>query len=261
MTTLSGGKVLDEINNLNQPPKDLTSVNVTFAPPAIDVAGDHNTRLTVTGNPGRGYYGSVDVFYNRAVLSESAPDAHLRSIQPFTKPLIISLLNNLYGLALSLEDLMDFTPPVLNLNEQATLTLTADPASLGWTGSMDVTFLYGRTHLSEIITVSILNTLTHPVDTRVGKQSLRMDTWGRDFTCLRDAIKPVAGTYTDFTTVQKACTYLGIALWEPGTIADHATSEIPDSNPLFDRVVIQSIAPSALGLGMVYLHYNLLDGV
>ncbi|MNR57901.1 hypothetical protein D3C85_1787670 [compost metagenome] len=89
-----------------------------------------------------------------------------------------------------------------------------------------------------------------------------MQTWGIDFTSIRDAIKPVNGKYTDFTKVQVACTYFGIPAWAEGSITDNATSAVPDSNQAFDRVVIQKNVYGWGALkGDIYLHYNNLDEV
>jgi len=261
MSTLSTGVILRELNELNDPNRKLTEINVQLGNLISEVTPEYNTRITIEAAPGRGYLGTVDVTYKRIVLSEAAPDAHIRSTQPFTKESTLALLNATFQLFLSVDDLEDFTPPVLALNETASLTLTAKPESFGWMGSFDVEFMFGRTMLDSVIGIRGLPLLRHPIDVNQRRQSFYMATWGRDFTCLRDAIKVKNGNrYTDFDALQLACTKLGIAGWADGYISDHPTSAVADSNQAFDRVVVQPGVSSPSGLGAVYLHYNLLDG-
>jgi len=261
MSTLSTGVILRELNELNDPNRKLTEVNVFLGNLVSEVTPEYNTRITVEAAPGRGYLGTVDVTYKRIVLSEVAPDAHIRSTQPFTKESTLALLNATFQLFLSVDDLEDFTPPTLALNETASLTLTAKPDSFGWMGSFDVEFMFGRTFLDSVIGIRGLPLLRHPIDPLMRRQSFYMATWGRDFTCLRDAIKVKNGNrYTDFDRLQVACAELGIAGWAEGYIGDYATSAVADSNKAFDRVVVQASVSSPSGFGAVYLHYNLLDG-
>lgn len=261
MSTLSTGVILRELNELNDPNRKLTEINVTLGNLVSEITEDYNTRITVEAEPGRGYLGTVDVTYKRIVLSEAAPDAHIRSTQPFTKESTLALLNSAFQLFLSVDDLEDFTPPTLALNETANLTLTAKPQSFGWMGDLEVEFMFGRSLLDSVIGIRGLPLLRHPIDETMRRQSFYMATWGRDFTCLRDAIKVKNGNrYTDFAALQLACTELGIVGWAEGYIADYATSAVADSNKAFDRVVVQAGVSSPSGFGAVYLHYNLLDG-
>jgi hypothetical protein len=262
-TTLSQTELLKEINLANTPLRPLNTLNVTFDVPTAETGDDYNTRVTVLAVPGRTYINQVDVLYKRIVLADIAPDAQVRSTEPFTKESIISLLNATFQMFLSVEDLEDFTPPTLQLNETASLTLTAKPESLGWLGSFDVEFMYGRTLLDSIVGLRYLPVLTHPTDPKLGKKSARVLTWGKDFTSLRDSMLPdiATGTYKDYAAFSTACGALEIPPWTKGPCSDNATSAIPDSNQAFDRVVIQSAIQSSGMSGDLYFHYNTFDKV
>ncbi|MNR38220.1 hypothetical protein D3C85_1563020 [compost metagenome] len=89
-----------------------------------------------------------------------------------------------------------------------------------------------------------------------------MLTWSKDFTSVRDAIAlSKTGYYADWDALQAACTYMGIPSWGQNRIVDKATSEVPDANPAFDRVVIQSSVLGNQIEGPIYLHYNVLEEI
>jgi len=256
----ANAKLLELVNAENLPAKLLTEINVTFAAPNPTEDPDRDTVVTITGVPGRGYTGSVDITYKRVPLSLVAPTANIRSLQPFTKESTVTLLNSMFGLFLTVADFEDFTPPVLNHDEAATLTLTALETSKNFTGSIEVEFFIGRPQLEAVVGARILGVLKHPISNLT--RSARMATWGIDFTSLRDAIRPLKGTYTDFDRVQVACAFFGIPAWVKGAVVDYATSAVPDSNPAFDRVVIQkNVNGGGAVQGDMYFHYNNLDEV
>lgn len=256
----ANAKLLELVNAENLPAKLLTEINVTFTAPSPNDDADRDTVVTITGVPGRGYTGSVDVTYKRVPLSLIAPTANLRSVQPFTKESTVTLLNSMFGLFLTVDDFEDFTPPVLNHDETATLSLTVKDSSKNFTGTIQAEFFYGRPELGAVVGARLLGVLKHPIDNLT--RSARMATWGIDFTSIRDAIRPVKGKYGDFGKVQVACAYFGIPAWVEGGVTDYATSAVPDSNPAFDRVVIQkNVNGWGAVRGDMYFHYNNLDEV
>jgi len=263
MAELPTNKLLTEVNRVNTPAKPLNLVNVSLQPAVFDQSDEHNTKVTIDAVPGRIYKGSVDVFYNRADLGEVLTDQAIRSTSPFTATSVIELINQQFGLSLTTDDFEPFTVPTPTLDQPQELTLVAKTTSMGYVNQGSLTVLYGRTLLSDVIRVVILQKLRHPINLATQLASARMTTWGQDFTSLRDFIKidPKTGRYTDFKALQTACLYLGIPTWSLGAITDHATSAVPDSNPLFDRVVIQGTPGASALSGAIYLHYNLLDEV
>lgn len=255
----ANSKLLDLVNAENLPAKLLTDINVTFSAPAPTTEGG-DTVVTITGVPGRGYRGSVDVTYQRVPLTLVAPTASLRSTNQFTQAAVVSMLNAMFGLFLTVDDFEDFTPPTLGLDESETLTLVAKAESKNFTGSIETTFFFGRTLLDSAIGARILGVLNHPIFPSM--RSARMQTWNIDFTCIRDAILPVKGKYGDFEIVQACCAYYDIPAWVEGGITDQATSAVADSNKAFDRVIIQQNVNGGGAIkGDIYLHYNNLDEV
>lgn len=254
-------KVLALVDETNTPPKPINARSVEAGAVSVEVGEEWNTRIELEGIPGRGYYGPAEFFYDRIALSSVLVSKPLRTEEALTVEVILKLFNAVTGLWVTEDDVESFTPPVLQEGEEGEVTLIAKAASKGFIGSIVVPLEYGRAWLDDAVVSRILPVLKHPID--VSRYiSARMVTWSKDFTSLRDAIKPTAfGKYTDWDTLQAACSQLGIPTWIEGSIVDKATSEVPDSNQSFDRVVIQSQVTSADMLGPIYLHYNILEEV
>ena len=253
-------KIIEELNILNVPPKTFTEMNVSLIDLEVVDTETANTKLTVKSVPGRGYYNEVDIYYKRLVLGDIIQDADVRSEEVFTQESIVSLINGAFGLFLTVDDFVPFTPPNPANGEADTLTLTARATSRGFIGSAVINITHAKSLLDSIVGIKILPVRNHP-DPVNSKMSARMVTWDVDFTSLRDAIKPTSpgSRYTDWAALQNACSYLGIPGWAEGYIADYPTSAIEDSNPAFDRVVVQAGFYSDQLIGPMYLHYNILE--
>lgn len=256
----SAEKIRGLITELNPAPVDFTDKTIFFHDPVVE-EGERNTTLLVEGIPGRGYYGTQSVHYKRVALETVYRATPVRSALPLTPQLVLDLFNAASGTWLTLEDVEPFTPPVLQDGETGSVTLTAVPLSLGFTGSVVVDLEYGRSWLDAVVTSRTLRVLKHPTPVTY-KLSARMLTWSKDFTSLVDAIKPnKTGDYNDWDKLQAACADMGIPTWVKGKITDQATSAVPDANPLFHRVVVQKNASSNGMVGDLYFHYNNLDEV
>ena len=256
----SADKLLELINEANLPPKVLTNINVTFGTVAIDTGADgRNTNLVITGVPVNGYRGDVTIRYTRLDLSDIVADT-LRTNQTLSKAVVVGLVNQAYGMFLAEDDLEDFTiPPLDSSNITATISLTADVASVGFVGTVDLVLDYGNAFLDGVIYVRKLPTLVHPIPVTT-LQSTRMLTWNLDFTSIADALAVTAAKgYTDWSTVQAAAGSFGLPSWPQGLITDNATSAIADANPAFDRVVIQTGILTNELQGDIYLHYNVIN--
>jgi len=257
-------RLLNEANEKNVPKRPLSLINITpQAPVVLEGNEKFNSAITIEAVPGRVYVGQQTLLYKRISLTEALEDLQLRNTVPFTSEMVIEMVNRQLGLFITPEDLEPFTPPTLELNETKTLTLVSRPESFGFIGSVEIELMYGRTLLESIIHIRLLDLFKHPDDPALAKKSGRMLTWGIDFTSLRDALKvdPATATYTDWTTLQSACLYMGIPSWFQGSIVDYPTSAIDDCNKDFDRVVVQQAVVSSSILGPLYFHYNLLDEV
>lgn len=253
-------KIIEELNVLNVPPKTFTEMNVNLQDIEVVDTETANTKLTVKSVPGRGYYNEVDIYYKRLSLGDIIQDADVRSVDTFTPETIVALLNGAFGLFLTVNDFEPFTPPNPANGETEILTLTAKADSRGFIGTAEIIVTHAKSMLDSVIGIKILPVRKHP-DVVNSKKSARMLTWDVDFTSVRDAIKPTnpGQRYTDWAALQTACSYLGIPGWNEGVITDYPTSAVPDSNPAFDRVVVQAGVYSDQMIGPMYLHYNILE--
>lgn len=256
----STSKIIDELNVLNVPPKTFTEMNVSLQDIEVIDTETANTKLTVMSVPGRGYYNNVDIYYKRLVLGDIIQDADVRSLDEFTPESVVKLLNGAFGLFLTVDDFEEFTTPTVADGESVELTLTARATSRGFIGGAVINLTHSKAFLDSVVGIKILPVRKHP-DVVNSKMSARMVTWDVDFTSVRDAIKPTnpGESYTDWAALQTACSYLGIPGWNKGAIADYPTSAVPDSNPAFDRVVVQTSFYSDQMIGPMYLHYNILE--
>ena len=257
-------RLLAEANQKNNPKRPLSLINVKPNAPEPLVGDERfNSKIKIDAVPGRTYVGTQTLLYKRIDISEALSDAQLRSVEPFTVQSVIDMVNRQFGLFLIEDDLEPFTPPSLALDESKSLTLVSKSGSFGFMGSVEIDLKYGRTLLESVVIIRLLPLFEHPDDPLKGIRSARMMTWGIDFTSLRDSIKvdPVTNSYADWATFQTACLYLGLPAWTQDTIVDKATTEVPDSNPAFDRVVVQANVSNVDITGPLYFHYNLLDEV
>ena len=258
----SADKIRQLLNDSNLPPKEFTSVNLRMDLPILEVGEGYNTKLGLEGIPGRGYYGPAEVFYRRIDLSTINRQTPVRTTIPLTAQVVLDLFNAVTALFLTLDDVEPFTPPVLNDGDSGEVTIVAVENSLGFTGSAVIPLEFGRSWLDSVVGSRILPVLKHPIIRLDYRQSARMLTWSKDFTCLRDSLLPnKISQYSDWSTLNAACLEMGIPPWVQAGISDNATSDILDSNPLFDRVVIQRNVLSASMLGDLYFHYNILEEV
>lgn len=243
------------LNDMFNPPKIFTENRISFSVPEVTTENDRNTKVTVTGIPGKGYYGDVDVYFNRLDLAEFVSSFDFRSVTEMTQENIIQGLAASTGLQVSPDDFVSFTPPVLGDGEAQTIHVTAAATSLQWVGEMDINLSFGPSWLDSQVANRDLSIYKHP--NAINRQSARLWTWGLDFSGIQAQLKPDAkGTYTDFDTVSSVCSALGMPDWVKGKVVDKATADVPDANPAFQRVVIQSSVQSGVMTGALYFHYN-----
>lgn len=257
----SKDKILELLNRTNEPFKLITKKNVDmFNVVAVDIEGP-TTRITLDSVPGRGFTGSVEVEYRRLDLGQIADGITVRSLNPMTPKIVVDLVNSALGLFLTVDDLGPFATPNPTEGEVTQVMIEALPEAPGFIGSATINIEYGRTWLDHVVANRSLPELRHPISL-VGWRCARMMTWNKDFTSLRDAIKPtVRGYYTDWPRLQQACIAMGLPTWSQDRIVDLAVKDVPSANQAFDRVVIQSTMWNGSMLGQIYLHYNVLEEV
>lgn len=258
--TISADKIRTLINEENLPPKLFTEGNLKLETPVPSVGDGYNTKLPVSAVPGRGYWGEEEVFYKRINMAEVTRETPYRSTVTLTPEIVLQLINNTTGLFITPEDIEPFTPPVLLEGQSGDVVLVALSNSLGFTGTLTAKFEYGRAWLDVAVVQRNLTVLTHPIPV-TDLKSARMLTWSKDFTPYRDSIAVVKGDYADWDAVQEIIGLMKIPVWAKGPITDLPTSAVPDSNPAFDRVVVQKKVVSDDMVGDVYLHYNNLEEI
>lgn len=244
------------LNDMFNPPKEFTDKRLAFSVPQPTTENDRNTLVTISGVPGKGYYGEVDVYYNRMDIAQYAPGFEFRSLTELNRGALTQALINLYSIQINPEDFVDFTPPALADGESVELTMTIEENSLQWFGSITAALSFGPSWLDSVIGRADLDIYKHP-NTYQNRQSSRMWTWGADFSGIQAALKPNAkGDYTDWTLVQSVCRQMGMPDFLKGKVIDRATVDVPDANQAFQRVVIQTAVTSGQLSGALYFHYN-----
>jgi len=244
------------LNEQFLPPKEFTDKRLTFGQAQVTTENERNTKLEIDGIPGKGYYGGVEVYYNRLQLSDYLTEFTFRSDQQMTKDIVINNLAARYDLDINPDDFVDFDIPVLEEGQNVIITIDVKPESIQWVGSVQCYLEYGKAWLDASVTKTALDRLKHP-NPSPSKTYGRMATWGYDFSGIQTALKPTKnGDYTDWDTVQALCSVLGIPSWVKGKITDQATSAVPAANQAFQRVVIQNTVTSGLMQGPLYFHYN-----
>lgn len=260
----SSGVIILYLNDVNVPPKTLNGVNVSFGTPEVlDDGGDYNTNVRLDAVPGKGYYGFVQLHYNREQLS-ALGDTHIQSTTGFTKQMIVDTINSLFSAQMETDDIEDPVIPEIGLGETATVKIIAKSESLGWVGEVDLEFEYAKTALNVIVRSKDLSVLQHSnIYYKSQFQWMPIAKFlsnDMDFTAFRDYMKPDPnGRMIGVATIQTVMAKLGFPGFRPLTMGDYATSQVPDSNQEFDRVVVLNIETDNM-LGPIYLHYNNLDG-
>lgn len=248
------------LNEQFSPPKEFGDRTLTFKEPSKVDEHDRNTLVTIEGIPGRGYYGEVDVYYDRLSLSDMVEPFIYRTLTTINHHNLANAISNKTGIDLSPHDVISFEIPQLEDGDTRTVEVFASPRSLQWTGSVSIVVEYGRSWLDTSIGRTSLGVLAHPNDTPK-KMYGRMLGWKVDFSGALDSLKrDKRGRYTDWQTVRYITALLGWPAWNESTITDRATADVPDSNPDFERVIIQYTVSSSRIVGPIYFHYNPIQG-
>lgn len=237
-------------------------VRITATPP--ENFGNRNTAIGVTGIPNRGYWNTTEVFNTRGDMATL-----FKNVQPtlrdqnFTAQKVLDGLNLRYGLSLTLEDMEDFTLPDFTnaaLEDSADVVLSVKEQNWKWVGSVTVKLIHGNPSLGGEILIQLMPVLSHPDDpsTLEDRNSAKLCTYEFDFTPWKDdlQIDSATGLWKDFSKVLSVGERAGLSSWQNGYVVDKPTSEVPEANPRFERVMVQQYARGNVQ-GPIYFHYDL----
>lgn len=273
--TASEQQLTNLLNQANLPPKLFDNTRLTYgAAEAVTGESGYDTQVLATAIPGMGYYGTQLIYYTRINLAVLESQVNLYSLTGFTLDTIVSMLNAQFDTFLDVSDIVPMDIPTLSAGQAETITLVAQDGSIGWQGQVDITITYGKPQLNAVVgrkSLSALKWGTYPY-----ADGVRM-LWNVDFSSYRDALLPKQyGTapytyqgFSDYQTISDICTKLGIpwfnnAQWWVQQVTDHATSELSDANPAFDRVVVMATVLGGYFSNYqwsrkIYFHYNTFD--
>jgi len=151
----------------NEPAGVLVGTDVTFSlPRLVDPTGNDlsNTRIIVSGAINSNFYGGVEVFYNRYLLSMLGRNGDLAFLveQPFTEADVVAYLNSATNAHLTIADIEPFSYGAMDIGTTGTITVRASSTSLVWSGSLDVPFIYGLTPMVDKLHIHMNFTLPSP---------------------------------------------------------------------------------------------------
>lgn len=154
--------VLDLINSTDN--ITLTADQITFGAPAANANGaiTKNTQLDVTGVTGKGYSGTVRVYFDRVALSDISGGAtvHQTLTTQTSSSDLLSDFNTAYNTGLTTDDIVVEALPAAAGDGTITYNLTAAAGSLAFIGAVQIVLTPADVPLSSAITTTDLNGLT-----------------------------------------------------------------------------------------------------
>lgn len=263
--------LVDLIKQQNTFPTDLAPEDVFLSPPTV-VTSPYPTmvEVKVIGLPDSPYVGSVPIRYKRINLTAAFGDVRprLEGTSHGSLHALLPFLSRELGIELYPEDIEETDFSFLQEDEETNLALKAKLTSLSYTGQGIITFTRRRYQLSVVIEVVALDRLLHPGSTGGGKEAVNIKTYSTDFTDHYLRIRRHQYYNLPASITQQRAVMLelfGWSNWPYGNaspLTDHATSEIPDANQDYDRVLIQHLAASQVESlpyeGTAYFHYNVI---
>jgi hypothetical protein len=255
----------------------------TFGNPVVyqDPQGIENTSLLITVNDvSAPYQGAQTVYYRRLNLADLA----ILLPQPIyghgwtTVADFWAVLNANFGLNFVPGDLNDSTALVIGSDGSGSVTLTAQPNSLGWIGSVTLPFQAGNYDLATVATGTTLSGLLYP-NTDAGKPFGELYSYFRDMTPYQAHLQNYTTSSNDLTQLAldlKALTgnnwtnvaaaqysLQGASVVYNGLVSDFVPlgDSLCTPNPAYQYVLIVKLNNSySLGYsGYMFLHYGLID--
>ena len=264
--------IIDLLNDAVEFPRALTSDDVYISPPKA-VSGPNPTmvEVKVIGLPNGPWEGALPVRYQRMDLTSAFGDLRPRVEGPSNGSLhaLLPMLSEKLGIQLYPEDIVETDYSYIDPDEEVNLQLKAAPESLSYVGEGVITFTRRRYLLSVVIKVPTLDVVRFPGDSNTGREQVNMRTYSTDFTPYYSSIRRHPNYNLPANPngqVNLMRTLFGWSNWPYGwawPLLDYATTERPESNQDYDRVLIQSLAGSESGRtyeGTAYFHYNVVTG-
>jgi hypothetical protein len=206
--------ILARINSANG--LALVENQYTYSTPSPSTAGGGttNTKLTITAIvPDSPYQGPVDVYYQRLDLASlvSWLPSVIRANGLTTTLDFIHYLNTTFGLNFDDTDVVN--SPLTGLTDGAgSVTLQAQPNSMGWIGTGTFQVVKGNYKLEDFLTVTQFPGLMYPVRDETRPFAEAYSYW-RDFTAYHDSLLALTTDSTDLTAVQQALVGVTGAAW------------------------------------------------
>lgn len=168
----SATALLAEINAANGSTLQLTDFSYSNPKPITGgmwqgVASDRNTAIRVTGN-GTTYQGSKVIQYNRKDLAQilNLPNFKMAVYNVATVWDLIPYFAFWTGIKFVQADLIN-DPVTLNADGTGTITVRADPNSIGWINSVTINVTKGGIGLDTAVQTTALTGLNYPVSDAV----------------------------------------------------------------------------------------------
>jgi len=265
--------ILGLLNDAVEFPREVTSNDVFISPPkAVSSPNPTMVEVKVIGLPDGPFEGAISVKYQRMDLTSAFGDIRpkLEGASSGSLHALLPLLSEKLGIQLYPEDILETDYSYIDPDEQVNLQLKADPKSLSYQGEGVIQFIRRRYQLSDVLATSkILDVVRFPGDSNTARQQVNMRTYSTDFTPYYNSVRrhKSYNLPADPTAQRQVMLQLfGWANWPYGwdwQLYDFATSERPEANQDYDRVMIQSLAGSEPGRtyeGTAYFHYNVVTG-
>lgn len=262
----------------------LVEADYTFGAPTpwTDPSGQTNTQLSITAiQPASPYQGTVVVNYKRLNLADLASllPQPIQGHDWTTVADFWAVLNTNFGLNFVAGDLNDTDTLTIAADGSGTVTLTAQPNSMGWVGSVSLNFIKGNYDLASSVTVTTLPGLVYPTRDETKPYGELYSYW-MDFTAYETDLAAVTTATTDLTTVAADLSTVSTNTWsvtggasrfsmQNATVAYNGTvaaftpiaGEQATPNPSYQNVLVIALDPTyCLGYsGYLFLHYGRLN--
>lgn len=268
--------VRDLINSQQLLPHQATSKNLIFGKPSElldDVRGD--TQVNIRGVQDSEFANlTTKVYYSRIDLGTLFSGDYQPTVNGLSQTSLYRLLpiiNQSLGIHFTERDLEDIDITTMGEGQELTLELRAKPGSLAYKGFTTLAFKRDLVYLSDKVIDDTVTELSHPDPIVEGSVSAGLLTWGRDFSEIQHLlsvgnIEPWDRPgFTRLAELQEALRDIfGLGSW-PGTdtneggtdtVSMHRTTEVPEANTDFEKVVIQRDIDSNGYVGTAYFHFT-----
>lgn len=259
---------IDSQNNVNLIASQYSFSNPT---PYSDPTGQTNTQITLTANSADcPYTGSVTVSYNRLNLADLATMLPTPlKFHGLSRALdVAAAMNQFYGLNFNGANDIQDNQISINPDGSGLVNLIAQPNSLGWYGSVQLSFIAGNFDLAASISQPVLPGLMYPARDE-SKAFAEMYSYWRDFSSQTAPLQLLNTSTTDFTQLASVLQQITGNSWQPtGTsryslqnavvLYNGRTTGRTDCNTAYYDVAIVQLDPTAnLGYsGNLILHYS-----